>query len=214
MKPSENSYTQVPLSRRDEAEGDPPSDESLSDSEKEELFHDYEQANEEARYRDRLIYNSYYLSVIVFFFISQSILTAIVNDEYFLLPIIFFSGSFIYILLTGWALSVIDSRNSAWSRLNDIEEQIDSLESNQYTSLVKGPIKRDTADNFKQIAYRFTTIRSISDIPDFLKYANPDLLNWFLLPIAILLFLLGVVSSLQLQFDITTVIVGAMQNLK
>lgn len=160
----------------------------------EQLLHDHEQASEEARYRDRLIYNSYYLAVIVFFLLAQSTLTIVTSDRSDLLPIVFFSGGIIYLLLTAWALGVRDARNNAWQRKSEIESKFDDIQTNEYTKLDAGEFKREkTADSLSEaIKYAFQNFRTWSDIPDIVSYADPDFISWFLIPLSVLFSILSI----------------------
>lgn len=161
----------------------------------EELLHDHEQASEDARYRDRLLYNSYYLATVVFLLLTQSVFTLITNDMSIFLPIIFLSGGFIYSLLTAWAIGVRRSRDNAWERRGNIEDKIQQLHTNSYSSLNKGKYNNDDADGLKDaLSYIRNNCRSFSDIPDIFAYINPDLVSWFLIPVTIILFSLGLIS--------------------
>lgn len=170
----------------------------------EQLFHDHEQASEEARYRDRLLYNTYYLATIVLFLVGQSALTVITNNRTDLLPIVLFSGSIIYFLLTAWATGVRESRNNAWARREKIESLFRNLRTNEYTKLATGPNKRSRSDTLSEgVSKEIRNIRSFSDLSNVIALIDPDLVTWFLFPASFLLFVLGVITSIpHLPFEI------------
>jgi hypothetical protein len=161
-----------------------------------ELLHDHSEAGEEARYRDRLLYNSYYLSVIVLFLIAQAALTLVVNGRAGLLWVVFLSGGFVYLLLTSWAVKVRESRNSAWRRRRRIEEELTSVQINAFAALEADEVKQETQSGFSDIMTHIReNLRRPSDIPPILAYLNPDLVYWLLLPLGILMLILGVILA-------------------
>jgi|GEM_PF-5955211 len=187
---------------------------------------DYEAAGEDARYRDRLLYNSYYLAIIVLVFLAQLVATFLVNGASQFVPLVFFGGSVLYLFLTAWAIGVRRSRNNAWARREEIETERQDLKTNRYAALEDGPNQPPTVDQSNddseetgtedgeksaeenseddedertslEIAVEYAKENhSLSDIPDIVHLLDPDLVSWFLLPVTALLLFLGVATSL------------------
>lgn len=163
-----------------------------------ELLADYREASEDARYRDRLLYNSYYLAIILLVFLAQLVVTVAVNGHRLFVAGTLFGGGVLYLLLTAWAVGVRKSRNNAWARREKIEEKIGQLQTNQYAGLKIGPEEQEIPAEIESelgddpagwsvaLAYAKKR-RQISDIPEIVQFLDPDLVTWFLIPVSIIL---------------------------
>ena len=94
------------------------------------LLTDYETASEEARYRDRLLHQSYYLSIVVGGLIVNGILATVSNVDnsplftYGAVAALCGLGAASFILLLVYTASFVDSRHCAWARRKQIERYL------------------------------------------------------------------------------------------
>lgn len=84
---------------------------------------EYKESSEDARYRDQLLFTSFYLSLI-FLGISGGVVIDIFQQT--LNPVLLFAVSTFalvaFFILFSWSYSVKAARNKAWSRRREIEE--------------------------------------------------------------------------------------------
>ncbi|QCP91815.1 hypothetical protein [Haloarcula marismortui] len=91
---------------------------------------EYEQAGEEGRYRDRMIHNTYYLTVIVGAAFLSQIFRLWSGSEYLRLSVLMSIGGAVALFLGGVILAHESKRHSAWSLRTDIETRFHREEIN------------------------------------------------------------------------------------
>lgn len=157
------------------------------------LLADYREAGEDARYRDRLLYNSYYLAIVLLVFVIQALATLIANGLRIIASIVLFGSGLLYLFLTAWAVGVKRSRDNAWERRENIEEKFgDDLRTNEYAALNAGS-NRNAEKKGLGAAYEHALRNpSLTEIPKIVRLADINFLTWLLIPTAILSFILSV----------------------
>lgn len=166
-------------------------DEKVDQKDRECLLTDYREAGEDARYRDRLLYNSYYLAIILLVFVVQTLATLIANGLRGIATIVLFGSGLLYLFLIAWAVGVRRSRNNAWKRRENIENEFeDALRTNEYAALKTGKYK--DGEKGLRAAYEYARQEPrLSEIPNVVHRADIDFVGWLLVPVAILSFFLS-----------------------
>lgn len=94
------------------------------------LLADYEAAAEDARYRDRFLHYTYYLSLVILSFTVSAGWAAYSEFQHQIWPVIPFGigGVFIFSILLFWAESFRGARNASWARRTEIESYLGYIE--------------------------------------------------------------------------------------
>lgn len=85
---------------------------------------EYEAASEEARYRDRLLFSSYYLALIFLGVLVQLAFGAYDDGNFTLLTVLSLFGGYSFLLLAGWSYFLRHARNAAWDRRGRLESDL------------------------------------------------------------------------------------------
>jgi len=165
---------------------------------KETLQVDYQEASEDARYRDRLLYSSYYLAIILLVFIIQLTVTVITHFHMIFAASVLFGGGVLYLLLTAWAIGVKESRNASWKRRKEIEKTVEHLNANSYADVgdtYKQTISKELDTDIDENTNKFKVVLTylcknfrLESIVTAMMFMNPNLIWWLLLPVTGLMF--------------------------
>jgi hypothetical protein len=133
---------------------------------------EYKIASAEARYRDRMLFTSFYLSLVALAVLLQVALGLFDQQRYRAIAVVSVVAATGFAILLWWSYATTRVRNKAWGRRTDIEDGVGRVELNHYLS---SDTRYDFAEN-ELVDSDGTLGRSSSDLV--LGFAAAATLGW------------------------------------
>jgi len=93
---------------------------------------EYKIAGSEARYRDKMLFTSFYLSLVALAVLLQIVLGLFGDQQLLSVIVVSIVAAAGFVNLLWWSSATKQARNKAWGRREELEEKLSSIELNRY----------------------------------------------------------------------------------